>query len=123
MLSCCGPPSAELATAEMMRGAACAACVPAPARTAAANAHAMIRFFTDESPSRDEGISCEGGETIKETSLRVRNSPYSGITMTRIRTRYPRTVEFHPPDESCARFVTHPLGMGLSGKRVLSLHL
>jgi hypothetical protein len=84
----------------------------------------MIRFCTDESPSRDEGISCEGGETIKETSLRVRNSPYSGITMTRIRTRYPRAMKFHASGESCARLVTQPLGMGLSGKvRALSLHL
>jgi hypothetical protein len=84
----------------------------------------MIRFFTDESPSRDEGISCEGGETIKETSLRVRNSPYGGITVTRIRTRYPRTAEFHAPDESCASLATHPSGMGFSGKvRALSLHL
>jgi hypothetical protein len=72
----------------------------------------MIRFFTDESPSRDEGISCEGGETIKETNLRVRNSPYSGITMTRIRTRYPRAMEFHASGESCARLLPHRFGNG-----------
>jgi hypothetical protein len=72
----------------------------------------MIRFFTDESPSRDEGISCEGGETIKESSLRVRSSPYSGVTATRIWTRYPRAVEFHASRESCAGLLPHPFGNG-----------